>query len=87
MALPTISEDARASWNRQLGQPEKPYPNKGVAKLGWSLGRIATDHPAEDTCDCPVKLFKRFTYRKIIPRVSVTIGNSPIFGQSCGQAP
>lgn len=28
--------DARASWNRQLGQPEKPYPNKGVAKLGWS---------------------------------------------------
>lgn len=28
--------DARASWNRQLGQPEKTYPHKGVAKLGWS---------------------------------------------------
>ena len=35
-----VSQDARSSWNRQLGQPEKPYPNKGVAKLGWLLGAI-----------------------------------------------
>lgn len=35
-----VSQDARSSWNRQLGQPEKPYPNKGVAKLGWLLGAM-----------------------------------------------
>ena len=38
--FPLVSQDARSSWNRQLGQPEKPYPNKGVAKLGWLLGAI-----------------------------------------------
>ena len=37
VAMKLSPKDARASWNRQLGQPEKPYPNKGVAKLGWLL--------------------------------------------------
>ena len=38
------SQDARASWNRELGQPEKAYPNKGVAKLGWLLGQNGYNH-------------------------------------------
>ncbi len=43
------SQDARSSWNRQLGQPEKPYPNKGVAKLGWLLG-VCVHEILESSC-------------------------------------
>eukprot|EP00439_Symbiodinium_sp_Y106_P001724 s6889_g1.t1 len=35
MALKNLAE-ARSAWNGQLGQAERPYMAKGVAKLGWS---------------------------------------------------